>query len=218
MIGVGLRGLGRGYSSANRSSAPAHSDPLGYSGISPTAGQVLQKIIICTPTRRGPTFVRTKVGKIRLGLCPKTPVAGCAGYGLNFGGSRNSIRTAHRYAPKVATAHLPLPPCGARKNLRTIRLLDFFDRYGFSASLHPPPAALGSESPHPLSRCGKGARMGGQVGTESDALGVLGLAKTVSRKPMVMVSGAIGLHGIGGRSPPPKRGRLGGGRCACNTL
>ena len=60
--------------------------------------------------------------------------------------------------------------------------------------------------------------MGGQVGTESDALGVLGLAKTVSRKPMVMVSGAIGLHGIGGRSPPPKRERLGGGRCAGGTL
>ena len=110
MIGVGLRGLGRGYSSANRSSAPAHSDPLGYSGISPTAGQVLQKIIICTPTRRGPTFVRTKVGKIRLGRCPKTPVAGCAGYGLIYGGSRKSIRTAHRIAPKVATGVSALSP------------------------------------------------------------------------------------------------------------
>ena len=31
---------------------------------------------------------------------------------------------------------------------------------------------------------------------------------------MVMVSGAGGLHRKGGRSPPPKRGRLGGGRCA----
>ena len=72
--------------------------------------------------------------------------------------------------------------------------------------------------PTPFPDGGKGARMGGQVGTESDALGVLGLAKTVSRKPMVMVSVAIGLHGIGGRSPPPKRGRLGGGRCACGTL
>ena len=172
-----MRGLGRGYSSANRSSAPAHSDPLGYSGISPAAGQVLQKIIICTPTRRGPTFVRTKVGKIRLGRCPKTPVAGCAGYGLIYGGSRKSIRTAHRIAPKVAAAHLPFPPT-------------------------------------PFPDGGKGARMGGQVGTESDALGVLGLAKTVSRKPMVMVSGAGGLHRKGGRSPPPKRGRLGGGRCA----
>ena len=35
---------------------------------------------------------------------------------------------------------------------------------------------------------------------------------------MVMVSGAGGLHRKGGRSPPPKRGRLGGGRCICDTL
>ena len=40
-----------------------------------------------------------------------------------------------------------LPPCGARKNLHAARLLDFFDRYGCSASLHPPLAALGSASP-----------------------------------------------------------------------
>ena len=48
-----------------------------------------------------------------------------------------------------------LPPCGARKNLRAARLLDFFDRYGCSASLHPPLAVLGSASPStapPLSR------------------------------------------------------------------
>ena len=35
---------------------------------------------------------------------------------------------------------------------------------------------------------------------------------------MVMVSIAIGLHRKGGRSPPPKRGRLGGGRCVTDTL
>ena len=35
---------------------------------------------------------------------------------------------------------------------------------------------------------------------------------------MVMVSIAIGLHRNGGRSPPPKRGRPGGGRCICDTL
>jgi hypothetical protein len=40
-----------------------------------------------------------------------------------------------------------LPPCGARKNLRAARLLDFSDRYGCSASLHPPLAVLGSASP-----------------------------------------------------------------------
>ena len=45
--------------------------------------------------------------------------------------------------------HLPHPPCGARKNLRAARLLDFFDRYGCSASLHPPLAALGSAPPTP---------------------------------------------------------------------
>ena len=42
---------------------------------------------------------------------------------------------------------LPLcPPCGARKNLRAARLLDFFDRCGCSASLHLSRAALGSAS------------------------------------------------------------------------
>ena len=49
--------------------------------------------------------------------------------------------------------YLPLrPPCGARKNHRAARLLDFFDRCGCSASLHPPPAALGSASlsPRPI--------------------------------------------------------------------
>ena len=40
-----------------------------------------------------------------------------------------------------------LPPCGARKNLHAARLLDFFDRYGCSASLHPPLAVLGSAFP-----------------------------------------------------------------------
>ena len=38
-------------------------------------------------------------------------------------------------------------------------------------------------SPHPLSRGGKGARMGGRLETEGNALGVLGLAKTASRWP-----------------------------------
>ena len=79
-----------------------------------------------------------------MGLCPKTPVAGCAGYGLIFDGSPKSIRTAHRIAPKVAAAHLPFPPT-------------------------------------PFPDGGKGARMGGKVGFESDVLEVLGLAKTASR-------------------------------------
>ena len=67
--------------------------------------------LVCTPARRGPTFVRTKVGKIRLGRCPKTPVAGCAGYELIFDGSQKSIRTAHRIAPRVACGSIcPFPP------------------------------------------------------------------------------------------------------------
>ena len=102
--------------------------------------------LVCTARRRGVPFTRVKGTKTRLGLCPKTPVAGCAGYGLLSSGSRKSIRTAHRIAPKVAT--------------------------GVSAL-----------SPHPLSRGGKGARMGWRLETESDALGVLGLAKTASRRP-----------------------------------
>ena len=53
-------------------------------------------------------------------------------------------------------AHLPPPPCGARKNLRAARLLDFFDRCGCSASLHPPLAALGSAPPFPSPDAGEG--------------------------------------------------------------
>ena len=49
-----------------------------------------------------------------------------------------------------------LPPCGARKNLRAARLLDFFDRCGCSASLHPPLAALGSAPPFPSPAAGEG--------------------------------------------------------------
>ena len=66
--------------------------------------------LVSTARRRGVPFTRVKGTKTRLGRCPKTPVAGCAGYGLIFGGSRKSIRTAHRIAPKVAAAHLPFPP------------------------------------------------------------------------------------------------------------
>ena len=79
-----------------------------------------------------------------MGRCPKTPVAGCAGYGLIFDGSPKSIRTAHRIAPKVAAAHLPFPPT-------------------------------------PFPDGGKGARMGGQLKTDSNALGVLGLAEGEGR-------------------------------------
>ena len=66
--------------------------------------------LISTPTRRGVPFTRVKGTKTRLGRCPKTPVAGCAGYGLIFDGSPKSIRTAHRIAPKVATGVSALSP------------------------------------------------------------------------------------------------------------
>ena len=77
---------------------------------SPIGGMSFLVIIICTARRRGVPFTRVKGTKTRLGLCPKTPVACSAGYGLNFGGSRNSIRTAHRIAPKVAAGASALSP------------------------------------------------------------------------------------------------------------
>ena len=104
------------------------------------------------------------------------------------------IRIEFRWEPKInpycaqnrsqssLRQHLPLPPCGARKNLRTIRLLDFFDCYGFSASLHLPPAALGSESPHPLSRWRERGPDGlASAGRQFGARGMLGLAEGESR-------------------------------------
>ena len=82
----------------------------------------------------------------------------CAGYEYCFSlnNREKQIRTAHRCAPKVATAYLPPPPCGARKNLCAARLLDFFDRCGCFASLHPPLAALGFAPPFPSPPAGEG--------------------------------------------------------------
>ena len=129
----------------------------------PGGGESLIKSLISTARRRGVPFTRVKGTKTRLGLCPKTPVAGCAGYGLISGGSRKSIHTAHRIAPKVAT--------------------------GVSAL-----------SPHPLSRCGKGARMGWQLQIDSNVLGVLGLAKSQAANPKVFVYQPPS-------SPPLRRGQ-----------
>ena len=77
---------------------------------SPAAGRSHREVTACTARRRGVPFTRVKGTKTRLGRCPKTPVAGCAGYGLIYGGSRKSIRTAHRIAPKVATGVSALSP------------------------------------------------------------------------------------------------------------
>ena len=73
-------------------------------------GASLIENLVSTARRRGVPFTRVKGTKTRLGRCPKTPVAGCAGYGLICGGSRKSIRTAHRIAPKVATGVSALSP------------------------------------------------------------------------------------------------------------
>ena len=109
--GVGFAGAcRRDNSSANISPAPAHRDPVGNSGISPIGGASLLENLVSTARRRGVPFTRVKGTKTRLGRCPKTPVAGCAGYGLISGGSRKSIRTAHRIAPKVATGVSALSP------------------------------------------------------------------------------------------------------------
>ena len=63
-------------------------------------GGAFCKGINCTPARRGPTFVRAKVGKTRLGLCPKTPLplscgwirSQCACGAFCFGFSRDQIK------------------------------------------------------------------------------------------------------------------------------
>ena len=58
--------LRREYSSANRSPAPAHRDPL-YTKFHLACRRrgAFYKGIVSTPARRGPTFVRAKVGKTR---------------------------------------------------------------------------------------------------------------------------------------------------------
>ena len=117
-------------------------------------GGAFCKGIVNTARRGGLPFAPakgSKTGQRGTKLSPlQTPLTlSCAGYECCFSlnNREKQIRTAHRCAPKVATAYLPPPPCGARKNLRAARLLDFFDRYGCSASLHPPLAVLGSASP-----------------------------------------------------------------------
>ena len=104
-------------------------------------------------TRRGPQ------SKTRLGRCPKTPVAGCAGYGLIFGGSRKSIRTAHRIAPKVA--------CGS---ICPYRLAS--SATGGARLRIPPP-------PFPRRKRGSDGRA--SAGRQFGARGMLGPAKTSSR-------------------------------------
>ena len=112
------------------------------------------KGIVNTARRGGLPFAPakgSKTGQRGTKLSPlQTPLTlSCAGYEYCFSlnNREKQIRTAHRCAPKVATAYLPPPPCGTRKELRAARLLVLFDRCGCSASLHPPLAVLGSASP-----------------------------------------------------------------------
>ena len=49
-----------------------------------SGGASLLENLVSTARRRGVPFTRVKGTKTRLGRCPKTPVAGCAGYGLIF--------------------------------------------------------------------------------------------------------------------------------------
>ena len=128
-----------------------------------SASRGLLQGIVSTARRGGLPFAPakgSKTGQRGTKLSPlQTPLTlSCAGYEYCFSlnNREKQIRTAHRCAPKVATAYLPPPPCGARKNLRAARLLDFFDRYGCSASLHPPLAALGSAPPFPSPVAGEG--------------------------------------------------------------
>ena len=135
-------------------------------------GDSLLEGIISTARRRGVPFTRVKGTKTRLGRCPKTPVAGCAGYGLIFDGSRKSIRTAHRIAPKVAAGASALTALRCPKKsshysfarfFRPLRILRLASSATGGARLRIPPP--------PFPDGGKGARMGGQVQGGSPVLG-----------------------------------------------
>ena len=128
-----------------------------------SAGWSLLQGIVSTARRGGLPFAPakgSKTGQRGTKLSPlQTPLTlSCAGYEYCFSlnNREKQIRTAHRCAPKVATAYLPPPPCGTRKELRAARLLVLFDRCGCSASLHPPLAALGSAPPFPSPVTGEG--------------------------------------------------------------
>ena len=75
---------------------------------------------------------------------------------LDFSGEKNPNPYCAQIRSKGSHGVSAPPPCGARKNLRAARLLDFFDRCGCSASLHPPLAALGSAPPFPSPAAGEG--------------------------------------------------------------
>ena len=127
------------------------------------ASRSLIQGLVSTARRGGLPFAPakgSKTGQRGTKLSPlQTPLTlSYAGYECCFSlnNREKQIRTAHRCAPKVATAYLPPPPCGTRKELRAARLLVLFDRCGCSASLHPPLAALGFAPPFPSPVAGEG--------------------------------------------------------------
>ena len=111
---------------------------------------------------------------------------------FSFNNQGKQIRTAHRIAPKVACGSIcPFPPPPFPKRERGSDGLVIRNREHNSRGVR---ACKGGRS--------RWLGCGTMIG------------RKMSRRPMVMVSGAGGLQEKGGRSPPPKRGRLGGGRCA----
>ena len=142
-----------------QSRAPSPAKPLYHSFYSPNGGDKSPEGDSLYACRRGVPFTRVKGTKTRLGLCPKTPVAGCAGYGLICGESRKSIRTAHRIAPKVA--------CGS---ICPYRLAS--SATGGARLRIPPP-------PFPRRKRGSDGRA--SAGRQFGARGMLGPAKTSSR-------------------------------------
>ena len=80
---------GKPFTSPNWYACPAGAglqSPIGGVFVKKSAitsgGASLLENLVSTARRRGVPFTRVKGTKTRLGRCPKTPVAGCAGYGL----------------------------------------------------------------------------------------------------------------------------------------
>ena len=75
---------------------------------------------------------------------------------LDFSGEKNPNPYCAQIRSKGSHGVSAPPPCGARKNLCACQGINFFDRCGCSASLHPPLAALGSAPPFPSPDAGEG--------------------------------------------------------------
>ena len=112
---------------------------------------------------------------------------------------------------------------GAAPRPRSLAVLDTNLDFSPTKNLNPYCAQIRSQGSHrricpfppppfPMRERGPDGLV--SAGRQFGARGMLGFVERTSRKSMVMVCGAGGLQEKGGRSPPPKRGRPGGGRCA----